>query len=135
MLKIAITPENIDEKNEAAMVCTLISNGWDRVHLRHPSASPADMRRLIEAIPPQMHTRLVIHDHLDLISRYRLGGLHLNRRCPVAPHGYSGGLSRSCSKLKTLNMSNQMFWQLRCINKVAYNLEEEILYFMCFFYV
>jgi hypothetical protein len=41
----------------------------------------------------------------------------------------------SLSKLKTLNMSNQMFWQLRCINKVAYNLEEEILYFMCFFYV
>lgn len=81
------------------MVCTLISNGWDRVHLRHPSASPADMRRLIEAIPPQMHTRLVIHDHFDLISRYRLGGLHLNRRCPVAPHGYSGGLSRSCHSI------------------------------------
>ena len=57
------------------------------------------MRRLIEAIPPQMHTRLVIHDHFDLISRYRLGGLHLNRRCPVAPHGYSGGLSRSCHSI------------------------------------
>lgn len=99
MLKIAITPENIDEKNEAAMVCTLISNGWDRVHLRHPSASPADMRRLIESIPPQMHTRLVIHDHFDLISHYRLGGLHLNRRCPVAPPGYSGGLSRSCHSI------------------------------------
>ncbi len=84
MLKIAITPENIDEKNEAAMVCTLISNGWDRVHLRHPSASPADMRRLIEAIPPQMHTRLVIHDHFDLISRYRLGGAAHHQPRPIA---------------------------------------------------
>ncbi|WP_297067235.1 thiamine phosphate synthase [uncultured Duncaniella sp.] len=99
MLKIAITPENIDERNEALMVSALIANGWDRVHLRHPSASLSDMRRLIESIPRQMHPRLVVHDHFDLIGHYCLGGLHLNRRCPAAPKDYKGGLSRSCHSI------------------------------------
>ncbi|MDE6823354.1 MAG: thiamine phosphate synthase [Duncaniella sp.] len=101
MLKIAITPADCaDPHKEAALVCAIISGGWDRVHLRHPYASRDEMGRLIEAIPEEMHPWLVIHDHFRLIEDFNLGGLHLNRRSPSPPDGYSGPISRSCHSLE-----------------------------------
>lgn len=99
MLKIAITPERLDELNEARQIRALIRSGWDRVHLRHPGATLAEMKRLIEAIPQEMHGRLTIHGHFDLACHFNLGGLHLNRRCPAPPVNYRGGLSRSCHSI------------------------------------
>lgn len=98
MLKIAITPlELTDERKEAEMIRAIIDDGgWDKVHLRHPQASRREMSRLIEAVPHEMHRRLVVHGHFDLINDFNLGGLHLNRRCPQPPALYNGSLSRSC---------------------------------------
>lgn len=98
MLKIAITPPELtDERKEAEMIRAIIDDGsWDKVHLRHPQASRREMSRLIEAVPHEMHRRLVVHGHFDLINDFNLGGLHLNRRCPQPPALYNGSLSRSC---------------------------------------
>lgn len=96
MFKIAITPEIPDERKEPGMIRCLLEGGWDRVHLRHPGASRREMRDLIEAIPQELHSRLVLHGHFDLVNDFNLGGLHLNRRCPTPPANYRGALSRSC---------------------------------------
>lgn len=96
MLKIAITPQHINERTEAKNVVAILENGWHRVHLRHPGASLTDMRRLIEAIPQRWHGSLVLHGHFDLVNEFNLGALHLNRRCPEPPSLYRGALSRSC---------------------------------------
>lgn len=96
MIRIAITPEHPDETREPLLVREILDAGWDRVHLRHPSASLSDMRRLIEAIPQRLHNRLVIHGHFELCNHFNLGGLHLNHRCPTPPSLYRGPLSRSC---------------------------------------
>lgn len=96
MFKIAITPEIPDERKEPGMIRCLLEGGWDRVHLRHPGASRREMRDLIEAIPQELHSRLVLHGHFDLVSDFNLGGLHLNRRCPTPPANYRRALSRSC---------------------------------------
>ena len=109
MLKIAITPEPCAAiRTEASQICAIISGGWDRVHLRHPGASRAEMRELIAAIPVDMHPYLVIHDHFSLAGEFNLGGLHLNRRSPIPPDDYRGPLSRSCHSLEELETSNSM---------------------------
>ncbi|MCM1255816.1 MAG: thiamine phosphate synthase [Duncaniella sp.] len=99
LIKIAITPEEIDERCEAMATKMLLKSGWDRVHLRHPKASRRDMINLIEKIPQEYHSRLVLHGHFDLINEYNLGGLHLNHRCPTLPGNYKGPASRSCHSL------------------------------------
>ena len=93
--RIAFTPVEIAD-HEAEMIVRVLDADWDMVHLRHPAASLADMRRLIEAIPQRYHSRLRLHGHFALASEFNLGGLHLNSRCPMPPAFYTGPLSRTC---------------------------------------
>ena len=103
-IRIYVTPEEISA-DEPRMVTELLSRGWDWIHLRHPEASLADMRRLIEAIPQRYHSRLRLHGHFALAAEFNLGGLHLNRRCPKAPPFYSGPVSRSCHSIEEVRRS------------------------------
>lgn len=103
MIRIAITPEHLDDESREALAArVLLESGWDKVHLRHPGASRTDIRRLIEAIPQELHDRLVLHGHFDLCNEFNLGGLHLNHRCPAPPPLYRGPLSRSCHSVEEL---------------------------------
>lgn len=99
---IAITPEDPAEL-EGDKISALLKAGWFRVHLRHPGASRNEIRRIIERIPQELHSRIVLHGHFDLVNEFNLGGLHLNRRCPSAPHLYKGVLSRSCHSIAELS--------------------------------
>lgn len=71
---------------EAAAISRFLETGMlDFVHIRKPGWSAGELRRLIEAIPERWHRRLKLHDHFELLDQYQLGGVHLNRRNPVAP--------------------------------------------------
>ena len=98
---IAITPEDPVEL-EGDKISALLTAGWFRVHLRHPGASRNEIRHIIESIPQELHSHIVLHGHFDLINEFNLGGLHLNRRCPSAPRQYNGALSRSCHSIPEL---------------------------------
>ncbi|MBD5251960.1 MAG: thiamine phosphate synthase [Bacteroides sp.] len=98
---IAITPEE-PVALEGAKVAALLRGGFARVHLRHPQAQRRDMQAIIESVPPEFHSALVLHGHFDLVHDFNLGGLHLNHRCPTPPAGYGGPLSRSCHSLEEL---------------------------------
>ncbi|MCM1077362.1 MAG: thiamine phosphate synthase [Bacteroides sp.] len=108
MLRIAITPEAIDRRKEPAQVRAILEGGWDRVHLRHPDASRAEMYQLLESIPTALHDRLVVHSHFDLTDDFKLGGLHLNHRNPNAPCNYHGALSKSCHSIEEVITSTGM---------------------------
>ena len=95
MMRIAVTGTE-PRHDEGEWIATILREGWDAVHLRHPAASLSEMRRLIESVPQQFHSRLRLHGHFELINEFNVGGLHLNRRCPAPPANYRGGLSRSC---------------------------------------
>lgn len=105
-MRIAITPELIFD-SESAFIQEILSHGWDMVHLRHPSASLRDMQNLIESIPQKYHHRLRLHGHFELLNRFKLGGIHLNRRCPAAPENYSGPHSRSCHTIEELSAASE----------------------------
>ena len=81
----------------------------DYVHIRKPGARREDMEKLVESIPQAYRNRIVLHDHFPLAEKYRLFGIHLNRRNPEVPRGWKGSVSRSCHSLEEV-----VRWKDRC---------------------
>ncbi|MDE6378639.1 MAG: thiamine phosphate synthase [Duncaniella sp.] len=104
---IAITPES-PVADEGAKITALLKGGFARVHLRHPGALLREVKDIIESVPPEFHSRLVLHGHFDLTHDFNLGGVHLNHRCPTPPVGYHGALSRSCHSLDELPCTDDL---------------------------
>lgn len=71
--------------DEANKISLLLDAGVDYVHIRKPDWSLRDVRNLIEDIPYNLRSRLRLHGHFGLTAEMNLGGVHLNRRNPVAP--------------------------------------------------
>lgn len=96
MMRIIVITDTSFAASEAESIRILLLEGADRVHLRKPQSAEADMRRLIEALPPELYPRLTLQDHLQLAKEYGIGGVHLNARNPEIPAGFGGLISRSC---------------------------------------
>ena len=95
-MRIIVITDTSFAASEAESIRILLLEGADRVHLRKPQSAEADMRRLIEALPPELYPRLTLQDHLQLAKEYGIGGVHLNARNPEIPAGFGGLISRSC---------------------------------------
>lgn len=78
---IVITrPDFFDGETE--LVNNLFRAGMERLHLRKPKSSEEDLVSWLQNIDSQYYGRIVVHDHFKLISRFPLGGVHLNSRNP-----------------------------------------------------
>ena len=93
----------------ARIVAFLQRREVDYVHIRKPEARWEDMEKLVESIPQACRNRIVLHDHFPLAEKYRLFGIHLNRRNPEVPRGWKGSVSRSCHSLEEV-----VRWKDRC---------------------
>ena len=93
MMRIIVITDTSFAASEAESIRILLSEGVDRVHLRKPQSAEADMRRLIEALPPELYPRLTLQDHLHLAGEYGIGGgTDDSASCPDD----AGLISRSC---------------------------------------
>ncbi len=108
MIKVAITPHNIIEK-EARYISIILDYNWDYVHLRHPDASLNEIKHIIEQIPQRLHNRIKLHGHFELCNEFNLGGLHLNHRCSVVPSNYTGNISKSCHSIDEVNNQSSIY--------------------------
>ena len=99
MKLIVITQPEFFE-DEAAAITSLFDAGLEILHLRKPGASYEDMDKLLRRLPAEYMERIVTHDHFGLASERNLKGVHLNRRNPAAPAGFTGHVSRSCHSLR-----------------------------------
>ena len=99
MKLIVITQPEFFE-DEAAAITSLFAAGLEILHLRKPGASYEDMDKLLRRLPAEYMERIVTHDHFGLASERHLKGIHLNRRNPAAPAGFTGHVSRSCHSLE-----------------------------------
>ena len=98
---IVITrPEFID--NEADAVTAKFQSGLQRLHLRKPDSNIEEYRQLLSGIPSCYHNRIVIHEHFELLDEFDLCGIHLNRRNPQKPAGWTGHISCSCHSLEEI---------------------------------
>lgn len=99
MKLITITMPDFFE-GEADAIASLFDAGLEILHLRKPGASYAEMENLLRRLPAEYLGRIVVHGHFQLVSSWKLKGVHLNGRNPVAPAGFTGHISRSCHSLE-----------------------------------
>lgn len=98
MRTIAITPPRC-VAHEARVIERMLLAGIDRVHIRRPQATEAQIEELICRLPQSLYERLSLHDFHPLAVKYGLGGIHLNSRNNTPPEGFGGCISRSCHTL------------------------------------
>ena len=92
---------------EDKIITALFEEGLDILHLRKPHTAPMYAERLLTLIPEQYHKRIVVHGHFYLKEEYKLKGIHLSERNPIAPEDYKGHLSRSCHTLEELKANKK----------------------------
>ena len=84
-MRIIVITDTSFAASEAESIRILLLEGADRVHLRKPQSAEADMRRLIEALPPELYPRLTLQDHLQLGGYCPgCGGGAGNQACAIA---------------------------------------------------
>lgn len=98
---VAITsPDKI--YNESQKISNILEGREaDIVHIRKPEWTIEETDCLIRSIPERLHPKLKLHDHFELIERYELAGVHLNRRNPI-PHPKAKSVSISCHSIEQL---------------------------------
>ena len=99
MKLIVITTPHFFE-GEAEAITSLFDAGLEILHLRKPGASAEEVEHLLRQLPAEYRPRIVTHEHFHLVALYGLKGIHLNRRNPDIPIGYSGHVSCSCHSLE-----------------------------------
>lgn len=107
MKLIAITSPSFLE-GEDVFIPRLIDWGVDLVHLRKPDGTVEACERLLKNIPSTYYNRIVVHDFFELQADYGLRGIHLNRRNPNPPDGFSGSLSRSCHSWEEVKQAQEV---------------------------
>lgn len=123
MIPVVITPER-DHPCEHAVLETLFAEGLERCHVRKPHATAGELAAWIARISPRWRSRLILHQHHELVEKYGLGGIHWrdlegaagteaagrglrSARFPDAPPAMFR--SRSCHDLATLRASLGVF--------------------------
>ncbi len=102
-LTVAVTaPDHVD--GEAWRILRLLTSGAaDIVHVRKPGWDRQRLRDLLLDIHEDLHPRLRLHDHFELLDTFpHIGGVHLNSRNPRAPSG-ARCVSKSCHSPEELD--------------------------------
>lgn len=84
---------------EDKILSSLFEEGLDLLHIRKPDSEPVYAERLLTLLPPDCHSRIVVHEHFYLKDEFGLGGIHL-RHGAAPPAGYRGQVSCSCHSLE-----------------------------------
>lgn len=106
MTPIVITPpENI--QNEVHLWEALFLAGLERLHVRKPQATIAELKAMLNSLPEEYHSLIVLHQHFQLTDEFKLGGLHFKSTTQAANMEINCtnlSLSKSChTPLEVLN--------------------------------
>lgn len=59
---------------ESAAITELFKNGMEILHIRKPTFTQNEMKNLIEAIPKEYRSKIILHDFPNLAIKYKLAG-------------------------------------------------------------
>jgi thiamine-phosphate pyrophosphorylase len=76
-MKLIVISSSKNKPDDHRIMTELFECGLNLLHLRKPSMSTPDMRKMLEQIPEHFHNRIVIHSHHKLAGKYNLRGIHL----------------------------------------------------------
>lgn len=74
---IVITPERTS-KEESSIIAGLFNTGLQTLHVRKPDHTRREVQELIAGIPADFHSRIVLHQHHELLYEFNLKGAHLS---------------------------------------------------------
>ena len=92
---------------EDKIINALFDEGLDPLHLRKPQTEPVYSERLLTLLPPECHSRIVVHEHFYLKEEFNLRGIHLSAAHPEPPSGFHGQISRSVHSLDELKNARE----------------------------
>jgi thiamine-phosphate pyrophosphorylase len=103
MKLVCISPEH-DDPREVAVLGALFAAGLERYHVRKPHWPVAQLEAWLRALPTDWRTRLVLHQHHELVATLGLLGRHWrdDGSAPLVAPANAGFTSRSCHDLATL---------------------------------
>ncbi len=76
-LAVITASEFFEKENE--IIIQLFENGLQRLHVRKPDADLAAVEILIQQIPTQFHSKIILHQHPQMLDEYGIGGFHINQ--------------------------------------------------------
>ncbi|MDR1667922.1 MAG: thiamine phosphate synthase [Bacteroidales bacterium] len=92
---------------EADILNRLFDAGMECLHLRKPAFPASVSRQLLQQIDKAYHSRVVLHDHFELLREFPVRGVHLNSRNPVCPPDVEA-VSRSCHSIACLRTQQRI---------------------------
>ncbi len=98
-LLIGITSE-VFLPNECELIVAALDAGIDFIHLRKPATTVDMYEELLQKIPAEYLSRIVLHEQHHLALQYAVGGIHIGSRNHDIPPMYAGAISRSCHTLQ-----------------------------------
>ena len=75
-MKLIVISNPTEINNEVETICGLCESGLTYFHLRKPGYSREKLEKLLQAIPTQCLQNIIIHQCHELITSYRLRGIH-----------------------------------------------------------
>ncbi|WP_157955999.1 thiamine phosphate synthase [Flavobacterium kingsejongi] len=75
-ITIITHPEQI--ANESSILQTLFENGLERLHIRKPDYTPAQIQKYLDGIAPEYRWKTVVHQHHFLAVDYDCSGVHFS---------------------------------------------------------
>jgi thiamine-phosphate pyrophosphorylase len=103
-MRIIVITQPYFYEEEAALINRLFNSGLTTLHLRKPLSSFADMVALLRSIESCHYSKIVLHDHFDLLMSFPLKGVHLNSRNPICNYEELHSISTSCHSLSELSV-------------------------------
>jgi thiamine-phosphate pyrophosphorylase len=98
MTNLIVISHEFDVVNETALVNELFNEGMQLFHLKKPLWDVDSQRNFLEAIHPEFHSKISVHQHYETITEYGLKYYHVREKARKSA-GYppAEGLIRSTS--------------------------------------
>jgi thiamine-phosphate pyrophosphorylase len=107
---IILTPDK-NIAGETGTINSLFQNGLQTLHVRKPNHTRNEIKNLLLEISKDFHSRIVIHQHYELLNDFNLKGAHLpeNRRKEGETKGIRNIISTSFHKLDDIIREKAIF--------------------------
>lgn len=78
-MKLIVVSSANKSKSEIRHIVDFFEGGMDLFHIKKKGFSKRKMEDYIKMIPKKYHSKLVLHSHYGLASKYSLRGIHISR--------------------------------------------------------
>ncbi|MDZ4839254.1 MAG: thiamine phosphate synthase [Bacteroidota bacterium] len=120
-MKVVVVTEKNDPQNEFSVINQLFKDGLKVLHVRKPDKTEKEMYDWLSQIHKSFRKRLVLHQHHNLVTRFKCKGYHFTENDRARKSGFllylkllkffgaKFSLSTSFHELASLKSSNKFY--------------------------